>query len=853
MNQKIGNQTNYSVIYVFILMVVALLVIEVMPGTPQDVLAETKTIYLDVPAQGADAALRAFAAQTNWSLMYSAEKIGNPVTNEVKGWISPSGALEKMLKGTGLTFKETGENTVSIQVSSPISSQIDSGQQMAESKPASKSTGNKTDKVAERAAGSKIEQGDYTLEDTVVTATKTGETKIQTTPIAINAFSKESLQETGITDVNDLDIVTPNFKLHEGTMSPFVTIRGVGSIAIDPGGNDAVGIYVDDAYTQRYTGLFSSLLDVERVEVLRGPQGTLYGRNTSGGAVRILTGMPTEEFSGYTTIEYGTQDRFGYTGALSGPITEKLKARVAFMKTSREGFFDNDGPFTPATLDPEDKEGVRAKLQFTPSDNMDFLLSGEVQRVELSGGVTMLQYIDPAYAVAMGATPWKPLDYYVSSPVDRPGTEQQTERWGLTGNINLTHDILLKSITSYGEHHGSVSETDGTTLNEVEDSGQHNFRAFNQEFQLNGKWGALSLVGGLFYLHEQEWSDSLIDVYSYHIQVVRNNGIEGDSYGAYLSGRYGLTDRLFVSAGIRYCYDERKMFIDGNRMSINVGPGVWMDLQNFSGTDEDTWSDLSPKLGLDYQLTEDAFIYASITKGFKAGGWDLGTYKQQAPYDPEYVLSYELGAKTDWIDKRLRANLTLFYYDYKDMQQYTFLLNPITGLNESILRNATSADLYGGELELMARPVSNLTMGVSVAATFGEYASFKSQDLLGNPVNLEGNELVQKPEWSITAMASYVVPVKDYGYITLSGNYSWQDKFFSDALNTESLEVDARTTLNARIMFETEDGKWFLDVYGRNLTDERYYSTLLSLGGPIIKGYLVSDGINFGANLGYRF
>ncbi|MBW2370718.1 MAG: TonB-dependent receptor [Deltaproteobacteria bacterium] len=707
---------------------------------------------------------------------------------------------------------------------------------------------------------------DYMLEETTVTATKTGETLLQETSIAISAFDKEALDRAGIIDVQNLDLVTPNMITNKDTRSAVVYMRGVGSNAFFSGSHDSVGIYVDDAYTPRNTGLYSSLLDTERVEVLRGPQGTLYGRNTSGGAVRVMTAMPTEEISGYAMIEFGTENKYGFNGALSGPITNNLKGRIAFLKMNRDGFYDNKAPLTPDTADDRDWTGARIKLQFTPSENLDFVLTGEYHNLENEGDAPF-QFEDPAPFVAAGAQPFKPLDFVTTNPYgNERGVEQETERVSLTGNFDLPRGISLKSVTTYNEHVWSgSSDLDGTTLDLLDILDQKQaFKSFTQEFQLNGQWGDLTLVGGLFYLHENEYNRTKNRVdYVLIVHGDQHYGIEGDSYAAYLTGKYDLTERLSMSAGIRYSYDERENFID-NKTVLDLSPlfgfplGSVMVPSFYSEIDDESWSNLSPKVSLDYRLTEDVFLYASFTGGYKAGGWNsFAATEKRGSFDPEKVWSYEVGVKSDWLDRRLRVNLALFYYDYIDMQLSSFGLDA-SGIYSVTIRNATDSDVYGGELDVMARPVPNLTLGVSLASTFGEYGSFEGDDTKGNIVNLAGKTLVFAPEWSVSAYGQYVVTVKDYGFVSFNANYSWQDEYFPEMSNTYI--IDARGILDARLVFETTDGKWSLDVYGKNLTDERYrteQASFIGLGGiatadnPI--GVLVSDGLNFGVRLRYRF
>jgi len=723
------------------------------------------------------------------------------------------------------------------------------------------------------AVAADAETEDYILEDTIVTATKTGETKLQETPLAISVMETEQLEAGGMTSFADLELVVPGMKVQKlGLRASTVSLRGIGGTTSQYVGNsDAVGFYVDNAYAQRYTGMYAAVMDVDHVEVLRGPQGTLYGRNTSAGAVRIITRMPTDNFSGYVSAEYGSEDKYGFEGAFSGPIVEdRLKARLAFLWSSRDGYIRNVAPGAHDTVEDEDRFGARLKLQFTPSESVDFVLSAEYHDIESDGGEAT-SWADAAPFIAAGSLPFEPYESVAKNDIGNGfGNKNTVRNFSLDARFTLPRGLELRSTTAYGKTKWEMSpfqDVDGTTLDLLAGIQEMNLDAYSQEFNLTGKWGALTLLGGLFYIHEEEDTDQFLNIdLGVPVEVTRIDDLEGDSYAAYLSGTYALNEKLNVTAGVRYTDETKEVGLNNfTRVDLSallgLPPGSFWSGAPFLREAEESWTDISPKFTVDYRVTDDAFLYASITRGYKAGGFDATATVVQPPFDEETVLSYEVGAKTDWFDRRLRANLTLFYNDYKDLQIKTFGVLP-DGSWGTFVSNAGNSTIYGSELEITARPVKAFVLGTSVSYINSEYDDLTLPDpVTSDPVDASGNQLQAAPEWAVVAYATYSLPVMEYGFASFRMDYSWKDDVFSDGLNNEATKINAYGILNAQLKFETKDGKYFIDVYGKNLADKRYTSLKIifaGLGGipetvsiPTISP--APDVRRFGFRLGYRF
>ncbi|MBT8342719.1 MAG: TonB-dependent receptor [Desulfatitalea sp.] len=872
MKKKYVSNTRLFLFIKFWMIALGLSCMVIFPGNRS--FAQPSQILFNIPAQKIRTALTAFAHQADISLIYSQEDIAPVKTNPVFGIYDPVQALGILLEGTGLAFQKTGKESIAIM---KHHANVQSRSVFRQSSAHEKDGFPPRNIPAEGDVPlpGKIllvdHRKDYVLEDILVTATRIGETRLQKTPLTLSYFDDESIAENGTESLRDIDLVTPNMTFIKQPKAISFYMRGVGSYSPWSGGTEAIGITVNDVYTPKDKAAMVSLMDVEHIEVLRGPQGTLFGRNTSAGMIRIMTHMPTQSFSGYLISEYGTLNKFGFEGALSGPmVQDKLKGRLAFKKSFRDGFFENKGPDTPETVDDENLTGARTMIQLTPSQTCDFLVSGEYQRFENHGG-TPWSFENPEPFVAAGALPWKPLESLATAPIDG-GERHQTinKMLSLTSKFELAQGIYLKSITGYfdGKTISKAVDETGTSLLLYDAKLlETDVKSFTQEFQFNARWGKWDLLAGFFFLHEKD--ASVLDIgltYDTILEYLQSYGTCGDSYAFYLSGTYPLTQSLSMTLGARYSLDKRDHFIN-TEMAQNHGTKEapvylpWIPTAYYTETGAKTWSDVSPKLGLEYTLTDNAFLYGSITKGYKAGGWNMllalsPTYQ----FDPEYVWSYEVGAKTDWLGNRLRANLALFYYNYNDMQISTYGPSPERGSLKVTTRNASSTKIYGGELELSGHPVRELTLGVTVAATFGKYTSLAGTDLEGNAVDQSGNKLMATPEWSFSSFASYVMPVKKYGYVTFSSTWNWQGEYPSDPLNAEKYWIKPRSIFNARVRFETLTGHWFLDAYGRNLTDKRY-ATLIHNWSPLgliatpdnPMWVLASDGRIFGVQMGYRF
>jgi len=680
---------------------------------------------------------------------------------------------------------------------------------------------------------------DYILEETTVTATKMGETNLQETAISITAFDAESIRETNSFNIIDLSLNTPGVNLEPYAGGTLGVIRGVGSRFSGYGGEQNVAFYLDGVYLESGAGANAEFLDVERVEMLRGPQGTLYGRNATAGAVHIISRPPGDEPEGAIELQYGSFSRFRVNATVSGPIVkDKLSARLSVMDSSRDGYVDHPGG---SNLWDEDLTSLRSTILFTPKESVSVKLSADYLKNDQNAAVVVRPANNLGLAALFGAAFFD--DFWT---VKHDAYEfYETETWGLAGHISidLPGDITLTSITGYRENENdAIMDVDGTEIflmTQLTQSPSH-VEHFSEELQFNGKWRDLDWVVGLYY-YTQEFAVK-IDVELPFIFPGFANEIdpftETEAYAAFTQLVYHWSDALSVTAGVRYSYEEKKY----KARFANLFTG------EIFASDENDWTATTPKFGIDYQLTENHLVYATVSRGFKSGGFNASAV--QDPFDPEFIWSYEVGAKTDWFNKRLRLNTSVFFYDYTDLQVWQY-----TPIGTPIIHNAAQATLKGFELEVTARPLRGLTLNGALSFLDSEYDEF----LTNNPATLapedvSGNTLPFAPEWTLNAGFRYTIPIGEIAFLTLRCDYIWKDDMYFTEFESKLTKQKAFDLINAGITLETADGKLKLDFFGKNLQETEYWGNLYQFGFTPQGVYgEVTPPRTFGVTLTYTF
>ncbi|MBT1065229.1 TonB-dependent receptor [Bowmanella sp. Y26] len=726
------------------------------------------------------------------------------------------------------------------------------------------------------------------LERIEVTARKTVES-IQEVPVAVTSVGAVELAEKGISTVVEVQQMSPNTTLQKsrGTNSTLTAfIRGVGQE--DPlwGYEPGVGIYVDDIYMARPQGAVLDILNVERVEVLRGPQGTLYGKNTIGGAVKYVTKQMTgdTELSVKGTVgSYGQKD-LKFSGQL--PLLEdKLYLGVGYANLNRDGF----GSFLTSALDGQDRENYnkdlqayRLTLEYQPTTDLFVRLNYDKteDKSNAKGGYRLLPSI-----LTDAPVPDSKYDSYTSLPT---WNKVENEGLSLTIDWEINDEFAFKSITARREGYSPTNiDFDNTSLRIFDVPAIYDDEQFTQEFQLNYQTDGFKMVSGLYYYTADSCGqfEAILDVLGQTAfgtpgltREVRGCS-NGDSIAAYAQGTYDLTDKLSLTAGLRYTKDEKEATVYNGLVFTTVYPeSGWVpgyvrdeNLINASVPkvldDKDDWSRLTPKLGLEYQYSRDMMFYASYGQGFKSGTFNPRASGPEIAADPEIVDSFEIGMKSDW-NNTVRFNATLFMLDHKDRQYISVIPDPNDSsvLNQR-LGNIGSSEAKGAEIELTVAASDDLKIFANLGYIDADFKEVLSYVDPNTPIDISDRySVTNTPEVTASLGFNYTI-ASSMGDFIVNGNYYYRSEY--DLVELDNLlSQDSYGLVNLGINWYSDDGHWTVGLHGKNLTDEEYLvgnyafiakdpanpgNYIPGLGGDhTLIGYY-GDPRTFSLTVGYRF
>ena len=828
--------------------------------------AESQRIH--ILGQPIRTALDSLVEQTSVSLVYKLEDLGTVTTQDVSGQYSTDQALEIMLKDTGLIFEKTSDGTIAIKKSNPKISttsltnsndkKVDQSSLMADSGE------NLSVKKEEEKNVQKVNfEDDYVLKDTIVTATKTGETVLQKTSISITAFDDEQIKKQGSLNITDLADFAPNVNIWGGNGEGAIFIRGIGNDSTGILQEPNVGVYIDGVYMERGLGAsMADFVDIERVEILRGPQGTMYGRNSTGGAMNIITKAPSDKLELKVVGEYASFDKLRFDGTITGPLmADKVNGRLTISTSQYDGYTDIvAGP----TKNDIEFNSVRGSLNFKFHDDINILLRADYEERDNAAPINKMMTNDPTGAYASYVIP---NGFYEvkTSQVSR----KSQKSLGFSGHItwDLPAEITFRSTTAYREYEMSSDlDGDGTDLQIGNLREQSDLDTFSQELQFDGKYRALDWIIGAYYY-------SLDDYYHYSDYILNIPGLDSlninsyptqktKAYALYSNLSYHITEKLILGGGIRYSYEEKDAAEKDVYFTITPSGVPPFDQLALPGEQmQDDWSSVTPKIKGEYILTDDAMIYTTIAKGFRSGSFFLPNRLSgfESNIDQETNWCYELGLKSDWFDKRLRINVAGFLNQYKDMIVATSVENLATGGYMTYRDNAGEAEIMGFEIEASARPLKELTLNLSIGWLDAEYIQFitASRNLdpvtgLATEIDLSGNRLPYSPEWQMAMGAQYIFTLNDFGFLTVRGDLSYKSKVYFDPYNVEAFSRDDLTLINGFVRYETIEGQWGVEVYAKNLTDEEYLMSQGPAGLSDLTGVLGSPR-TFGLRVTYNF
>ncbi len=763
------------------------------------------------------------------------------------------------------------------------------------------------------------------IEEIVVTSRRVAE-NLQETPLAVSAFRSEDIERLNVRNVGDVAAFTPNFISNPGPTGGndgFFFIRGVGQTDLNPATDPGVATYIDGVYLGRVMGASMDTGDVERIEILRGPQGTLFGRNTIGGAVSVVTRDPAKEFSTQLMAGFGSRDLINARGAIDVPLgdTAGLLASVSYRE--QDGWGERaDGEI----FDTNESLSGRVKFKWVPSDTLSLTLSGDMTDLTGTSQHTILSAVNPAIAANFGRScvPLFPgygppsvcspllvplpadLGQFVNTIDGRPYRNQTSiapDKDYDAAGASLIVDwdlggVALKSITAYRDLSQDITtDYDSSPYAFYEGGFITDQDQLSQELQLTGEHGRFRWLLGAFYYEEDNDHTNLVSLggnngclppgvpsfgfpwpacapgqayatVGVNRRIINNQRIALDveAKAVFAQTTVRLTDAWSATLGLRWTDEEKDQsydfFIDNSAAVANqaglppaVFPTLSPDNPNVGVPTRyrKSWDDFTPRLGVEYKPVEDLLFYVSYAEGFKSGGFNgrptpgsNGQFAPIEPYDPEEIDTWELGAKTQFADDRVRLNAAVFQSDYQGIQ---LLRVGSSGFFETV--NAAESRIRGAELELLARPLPELDLQASLGYTDNEYQEL-DPGVIAIGIGFD-DQLPLTPDWSASLGAEYTWPTS-VGALSFRTDVLYRSEMWFEATNTDINRQGRYTLLNLRATWRAPDERWSVAAYGLNVTDEVYYTNVQDVTGALGVAFAsVSAPREWGVELRYSF
>lgn len=736
------------------------------------------------------------------------------------------------------------------------------------------------------------------LEEVTVTATRRV-SNLQDTGTTVSALSADSMQARNVQGIADLALVSPGLDIatYQGDASIF--IRGIGTPSIIAGSDSSTATYVDGVYLSRAAAIAPAFFDVERVEVLRGPQGTLYGRNATGGALNIITRGPSDTLEGDAAISVGNYGLYKASIAVGGPISDSFAVRFALQKENRDGYTSLIRPDN-SREDVEDKDDLAARLHLRWDINEAIRLSviGDYYRADDKAAVFHFASTGYAaevpnwYASREGSQTAAYFAYRAGGRVSEAASRE------LYSDIDYKNTIDVSGVTarldwqtSYADiaFIANYKETEPFLQNEFDSSDafvnryqrgeKHRQHSIDLQFSSVNE-GPLQWVAGANLFEENNeitnnifgefWEPILVAGFTQLQQagvipnfpinipdssacctLQLNGGQQTKAWAAYIDASYDLSEQVTLHFGMRHSNEERdgnqqfQLLLAGQRFAPNTlfFPNAVSDSRDATpdplgfvvapvkGPAE--FEAFTPKLAIDYRVHDDLLIYAQVQKGFKTGGYNIGS-SQMTPFKPEKIWSYEVGMKSEWLDRRLRVNSALFHYRYENLQAQDSIGN------QPIIRNVGKSEVTGFETEILARLTDSWQLDAALTYLNAEFTEGELTEPLrpasldqapGSTLrDLDGLSLTRAPRWKGNIGLQYFAEAGSLGQFSARVDYAWQSKVYYTVFNLDAASQDSYGVLNLRLMLDNESEGWSLAAYAKNLNDEVYFGNQILTG-----------------------
>jgi iron complex outermembrane receptor protein len=702
------------------------------------------------------------------------------------------------------------------------------------------------------------------LAEIVVTAQRREE-NLQTVPIAVTALSAETLTKNDIRDLSRVELLTPGFSFGRSGSDARPAIRGVRTENVGVSGDPTIGFFVDNVYRSRASQANEPFVDLARVEVQRGPQGTLYGRNTFGGNVAVSAAAPSGEFEGAADLTFGEYQRRAASGWVNLPATDTLQFRIAALREKMDGYVQ--GIDDARDIFNRDTTYVRASARFAPTEKFEALLRYSYWKEAGTGGAAFGYRVGGAFVnTATGALDIKgqPILLNIGIPqrdgipdvagvdLGRPfnpdplvyqgDTVLQQDLKQHAVSLNLSYDfgpVTLRSISGYVDYEVfRNADNDFTALVANVDAQEDKLKSYSQELQVasNGQ-GPLDWIGGYYYFKEKiDYS-----VFSSCPSLTRGTPAcgtiiaaipETTSNAVFGQASYWVVpDKLRLTAGVRYTEDKKDITrgqaqLDAAQRVISftrvVGIPPVLDQLNFKFT-KTTW-----RANAEYHLDPDNMLYATVSTGFRSGGFNGGAFTNaalQGAFGPESVRAYELGSKSRFLNDTLQLNVSAYRNEFEDLQvQNQFVIVTPTGqTTTSIIRNAAKAFSQGLEVELQAVPVERLNVAVSATLMQAEYDSYPATPAPARYTgfyDLSGNDIPYSPKFKLTGTASYDIPLGTAGTLTPQVSVLYSGSYYLTDFNTVLDRQGGFAKVDLRLGWASDGGKYTAEAFVNNVGDK---------------------------------
>ena len=684
------------------------------------------------------------------------------------------------------------------------------------------------------AAGGAV-YGEQVLEEVVVTAQKREE-NLYEVPISVSAFSDDKLEQAIIDDVADLGRFAPSLTANNVSAGGSnIFMRGVGNEIIAVGADSSVAIYIDGVYTPRFTTALNNFVDVERVELVKGPQGTLYGRNATGGAINIVTKQPSAEASFKSDVEISNYSGRKVRAAGGGAISDTLFGRLALVYNNKHNYSYN--PVFDERLDVEDMFAANASLKWQPSDRFEALLRYDHLEDDALGVVSTRVLAPGAGHAGLAFDP----DPFVNGS-DFRVSDSNNEMESRGFNASLTWDFgnfRITSLSAWKHFESDLDyDADGTErpLLSVVPVSEEESRTLSEELRIeytgDGPW---EWMAGFFYFDEDARQDLNLELLGGVLALVPLSDLDVEAWARFGELSFNPTERLKLTAGLRYS--------DETKEHVTIMNGVM--LPDSSG--KASWDAFTPKFTVGYDLSEGLFVYATASRGFKSGGFN--SVSNSPVFDPEYLWNYEAGLKGTAADGRVRGAVTGFIYDYTDIQVRIY--PEVTGAPIPI-DNASKAEVKGLEVEGSLMPFDNFQLDLSIAYIDGSYKDYiTANPNAGNALqDLSGNRMIHSPRIKANIGAEYVLDLGGAGSLALRGEYIHSGKIYFDQFNVDQTKQASYDLWNAYLTYTSPDGRWTVAAWGKNLDDEVYVLQIYPSGLLGMRG-LLAPPRTYGIRVGY--